>query len=77
MKEGYVGTATLPAHRVLADRMAQRDPGTAPKVGDRIAYLYVAENKSASKQGDKIEELGYVRKQGLHPDTGWRPCLRT
>jgi DNA polymerase delta subunit 1 len=69
MKEGYEGTATLPAHRVLADRMARRDPGTAPKVGDRIAYLYVAENKTASKQGDKIEELGYVRKQGLHPDT--------
>jgi DNA polymerase elongation subunit (family B) len=69
MKEDYTGTATLPAHRVLADRMARRDPGTAPKVGDRIAYLYVAENASASKQGDKIEELGYVRKNGLHPDT--------
>jgi DNA polymerase elongation subunit (family B) len=69
MKEDYTGTATLPAHRVLADRMAARDPGTAPKVGDRIAYIYVAENKTASKQGDKIEELGYVRKNGLHPDT--------
>jgi DNA polymerase elongation subunit (family B) len=57
------------AHRVLADRMAARDPGTAPKVGDRIAYIYVAENKTATKQGDKIEELSYVRKKGLHPDT--------
>jgi DNA polymerase delta subunit 1 len=57
------------AHRVLADRMAARDPGTAPKVGDRIAYIYVDENKTASKQGDKIEELGYVRRKGLHPDT--------
>jgi hypothetical protein len=57
------------AHRVLADRMARRDPGTAPKVGDRIAYVYVAENKSATKQGDKIEEVGYARKNGLHPDT--------
>jgi DNA polymerase delta subunit 1 len=57
------------AHRVLADRMAVRDPGTAPKVGDRIAYVYVAENKSATKQGDKIEEIGYARKKGLHPDT--------
>jgi hypothetical protein len=57
------------AHRVLADRMAARDPGTAPKVGDRIAYIYVAENKSAHKQGDKIEEVGYARKKGLHPDT--------
>ena len=69
MKEGYTGTATLPAHRVLADRMARRDPGTAPKVGDRVQYIYVAENKSASKQGDRIEEVGYVRKQGLTPDT--------
>jgi DNA polymerase elongation subunit (family B) len=38
-------------------------------VGDRIAYVYVAENKSATKQGDKIEEIGYARKKGLHPDT--------
>lgn len=56
------------AHRVLADRMERRDPGTAPKVGDRIAYIYVSENKAASKQGDKIEEVEYVRKQGLKPD---------
>ena len=57
------------AHRVLADRMAKRDPGTAPKVGDRIAFIYVAENKSAAKQGDRIEEVGFVRKNGLTPDT--------
>jgi DNA polymerase delta subunit 1 len=57
------------AHRVLADRMARRDPGTAPKVGDRIQYIYVAENKSATKQGDRIEEVGYVRKNQLTPDT--------
>jgi len=69
MKEGYTGTATLPAHRVLADRMAVRDPGTAPKVGDRLQYVYVAENKTAAKQGDRIEEVGYVRRNNLTPDT--------
>jgi DNA polymerase elongation subunit (family B) len=57
------------AHRVLADRMASRDPGTAPKVGDRIQYIYVAEKKSAAKQGDRIEHVDYVRKNGLTPDT--------
>jgi len=57
------------AHRVLADRMAARDPGTAPKVGDRLQYIYVAENKSAAKQGDRIEEVSYVRKNNLTPDT--------
>ena len=69
MKEGYTGTATLPSHRVLADRMASRDAGTAPKVGDRLAFIYAAENKGKSKQGDRIEEVGYVREKGLHPDT--------
>lgn len=68
-KHGLSPPVSSIAHRVLADRMASRDPGTAPKVGDRIAYLYVAENKAATKQGDKIEEVGYARKKGLHPDT--------
>lgn len=57
------------AHRVLADRMQSRDPGTAPKVGDRVQYIYVAENKSKAKQGDRIEEVGYVRKNKLTPDS--------
>jgi DNA polymerase elongation subunit (family B) len=56
------------AHRVLADRMEARDAGTAPKVGDRLQFVYVAENKSATKQGDRIEEVGYVRKNNLTPD---------
>jgi DNA polymerase elongation subunit (family B) len=57
------------AHRVLADRMAARDPGTAPKVGDRVQYVYVAENKDAAKQGDRIEHVDYVRANNLKPDT--------
>uniref|UniRef100_A0A6C0J5S2 DNA-directed DNA polymerase n=1 Tax=viral metagenome TaxID=1070528 RepID=A0A6C0J5S2_9ZZZZ len=57
------------AHRVLADRMAARDPGTAPKVGDRIQYIYVTKNKDAAKQGDRIEHIDYVRSNGLVPDT--------
>ena len=57
------------AHRVLADRMAQRDPGTAPKVGDRVQYIYAAENKKKAKQGDRIENIDYVRANKLTPDT--------
>jgi hypothetical protein len=48
--------------------MAKRDPGTAPKVGDRLQFIYVAENKGKGKQGDRIEEVGYVRSHGLTPD---------
>jgi len=29
-----------PAHKILANRMAERDPGTAPKSNDRIPYIY-------------------------------------
>jgi hypothetical protein len=49
--------------------MASRDAGTAPKVGDRVAFIYVAENKHKGKQGERIEEVGYVRENDLHPDT--------
>ena len=56
------------AHRVLADRMETRDPGTAPKVGDRVQYVYVSENSSKSKQGDRIEDVDHVRKNKLTPD---------
>jgi hypothetical protein len=59
------------AHRVLADRMAERDPGTAPKVGDRLQFVFVAENKTAGKQGDRIEEIGYVRANKLTPDASF------
>lgn len=59
------------AHRVLADRMESRDAGTAPKVGDRLQFIYVAENKAKGKQGDRIEEVGYVRKNNLTPDASF------
>jgi hypothetical protein len=48
--------------------MEERDEGSAPQVGDRLAYIYVAERKANKKQGDKIEEIDYVRKNGLKPD---------
>lgn len=57
------------AHRVLADRMASRDPGTAPKVGDRVPYIYVVTGRQDAKQGDRIEDIDYVRANRLEPDT--------
>ena len=71
MKDDYAGPATIPAHRILADRMADRDPGTAPKVGDRVQYVYVAENSAQGKQCDRIEHVDYVRAKKLHYDSGF------
>ena len=56
------------AHRVLADRMEARDKGTAPQVGDRIPYIYVAARKDEKKQGDRIEHYDYVKEKNLKPD---------
>jgi DNA polymerase elongation subunit (family B) len=56
------------AHRVLADRMEERDAGNAPQVGDRLAYIYVANRKDEKKQGDRIEHIDYVKAKGLKPD---------
>jgi DNA polymerase elongation subunit (family B) len=71
MEEDYKGKATLPAHRVLANRMEARDPGTAPKVGDRVQFVYVDENKHKTKQGDRIEHVDFVRANKLKPDVNF------
>jgi DNA polymerase elongation subunit (family B) len=70
LRDDYKNPAQI-AHRVLADRMAARDPGTAPKVGDRLQFVFVAENKEKGKQGERIEEVGYVRTKKLTPDASF------
>ena len=59
------------AHRVLADRMEARDAGNAPQVGDRLAYIYVANRSDEKKQGDRIEHVDYVKEKNLKPDTAF------
>jgi DNA polymerase elongation subunit (family B) len=55
------------AHRVLADRIAQRDPGNKPKAGDRMKYLFIV-NKSGKLQGDKIETPDFIIANKLQID---------
>jgi DNA polymerase elongation subunit (family B) len=57
------------AHRVLADRIEERDPGNKPQVGDRLSFVFVANKKDAKRQGDRIEEYSYVKTHKLKPDT--------
>ena len=37
---GYYKNPGSIAHKVLADRIGERDPGNKPKAGDRIPYVY-------------------------------------
>lgn len=63
--------ASPPAHKMLAERMAIRDPGNAPASGDRIGYVYIkpAVGQEASKlQGDRIETPQYIQEKGLQID---------
>jgi DNA polymerase elongation subunit (family B) len=64
------------AHKALAERMGERDPGNKPQVNDRIPYVYVeisekerkARGKDKILQGDRIEHPQHIRKHGLKPD---------
>jgi len=67
MKENYTGRATLPAHRVLADRMTARDPGNAPSVGERLKYVHIQSDKKL--QGERIEHVDYVKEKKLKLDS--------
>ena len=60
------------AHKVLADRIGQRDPGNKPGSGDRIPFVYIvnqlAEKKQKVLQGEKIETPTFIRENHLPID---------
>jgi len=66
LRGDYKNPAAI-AHRVLADRIAQRDPGNKPKPGDRMKYVYIV-NKSAKLQGEKIETPEFIIENNLKID---------
>lgn len=62
------------SHKVLADRMKERDPGSAPQVNDRLPYAYIQVDLTKFKkgasilQGDRIEHPNYIRENNLKLD---------
>ena len=62
------------AHKVLADRIAQRDPGNKPKSGDRMKFVFIEENSVAKKGakkallGDRIETPEFIIQNKLKID---------
>ena len=58
------------AHKVLADRMRSRDPGSAPQSNDRIPYVFILHDRKDKSllQGDKIEHPEYIKTHQLTPD---------
>lgn len=48
------------AHKVLADRINEREEGGGPKPGDRIRYVYIEAPDTVKLQGDRIETPEFV-----------------
>ena len=55
------------AHKILADRIGEREPGNKPQNGDRIPYVFIYA-PDEKLQGNKIENPQYVIEQKLKLD---------
>ena len=59
------------AHKVLADRIGQREAGNKPTSGDRIPFVYIIKSQTKGKkmlQGDKIETPTFIKENNLQID---------
>lgn len=67
--KGYYKDPDSIAHKVLADRMAERDPGNKPQTNDRIPFVYVdVPEREGMLQGEKIEHIDYVKEHQMAPN---------
>lgn len=67
----FYKTPNPPAHKMLADRIAQREPGNKPASGDRIPYVFMVVPEKGKKkllQGDKIENPTFIQENNLPID---------
>ena len=60
--------AAKQAHVELAERMKQRDAGSAPNLGDRVAYVIIKGVKGAAAY-EKSEDPIYVLENNIPIDT--------
>ncbi len=65
---GYYKNPEGIAHKVLADRMGERDPGNKPSSNDRIPFVYINVKEQKGKkilQGDRVEHPDFIRENNL------------
>jgi len=65
---GYYKNPKSIAHKVLADRIAEREPGNKPSSGDRIPYVYINTKNTKALQGEKIETPVFIRENNINID---------
>ncbi|VDK85190.1 unnamed protein product, partial [Onchocerca ochengi] len=62
--------AAKQAHVVLAERMRERDSGSAPRLGDRVPYVIVAKGQKIPAY-EKAEDPIYVLQNNIPIDTAY------
>ena len=67
LRSGYKNPKSI-AHKVLADRITERDPGNKPNSGDRIPFAYIVVPGKKVLQGNKIETPMYIAEHNLKID---------
>jgi DNA polymerase elongation subunit (family B) len=67
LRSGYKNPKAI-AHKVLADRIAARDPGNKPTSGDRIPFVYTVSTNKKALQGEKIETPSFIVEHGVKID---------
>jgi len=67
LRSGYKNPNQI-AHKVLADRIAEREPGNKPKPGDRIKYLFVNTLTKKRLMGERIETPEYITDNKIEID---------
>ncbi len=55
-------------HKVLADRIGERDPGNKPQSNDRIPFAYIKTVNVPKLQGDRVEDPAYIMEHNLKLD---------
>ena len=67
LKGSYADPSKI-SHKVLADRMLERDPGSAPQVNDRVQYVYIHNPDKRALQGERIESPEYIKANDIKID---------
>ena len=65
LKADYANPSRI-AHKVLADRIAERDPGNKPSTSERMSFVYI--ESKATLQGERIETPAFIKEHNLRPD---------
>ena len=56
------------AHKVLADRIGERDPGNKPKPGDRLKFVFISTGDKKALLGERVETPEFIVQNNLQID---------